>query len=115
MNRHSIELDSMILDEETLVSLADLCRSCALPAEQILSMMEYGIIEPHELTSTATRWQFASTSIVRVQTVRRLQNDLGVNLEGAALALDLLDELKTLRQQLAALKRHIQAADNFYE
>jgi chaperone modulatory protein CbpM len=32
----------------------------------------------------------------------RLQRDLGVNLPGAALALQLLDEVETLRAQLAA-------------
>ena len=52
---------------------------------------------------------------MRVQTVKRLQSDLGINLEGAALALDLLDEVKTLRQQIKALCRAIQEADAWHE
>jgi chaperone modulatory protein CbpM len=41
--------------------------------------------------------------VQRVQTAIRLQQDLGVNLAGAALALDLLEELQELRCRQAWL------------
>jgi len=43
--------------------------------------------------------------LLRVQTTLRLQRDLEVNLAGAVLALELLDEIKQLRQQVAFLQR----------
>lgn len=115
MSTQPIEISGIMLDEDGVLTMAELCRYCSLPAEHILIMIEHGIIEPREMTSRASRWQFAGTSLVRVQTVKRLQRDLGVNMEGAALALELLDELKTLRQQLAALRRRVRDVENSYE
>ncbi|MDD5394135.1 MAG: chaperone modulator CbpM [Thiothrix sp.] len=87
-----------ILEEDVLFSLEELCRSCFLPAEQLLEMVDEGIIEPVNYQQTTTSWQFAGNSVVRVRTVIRLQRDLGVNLAGAALAVELLDEIKALRK-----------------
>jgi len=50
-------------------------------------------------------WQFSGESIIRVQEAIRLQRDLGINLPGTALALELLDEVKALRQQVSSLQR----------
>ena len=88
----------VIIDDSHHFSLADICQSCHLPAEQVLRMVDQGILEPINLRSTVTRWQFHGNSLMRVRTVVRLQQDLGVNLAGAALALELLDEIKSLRQ-----------------
>ena len=52
------------------------------------------------------QWQFSANSVLRIHTVTRLQQDLGVNLAGAVLALELLDEVKTLRRQVLVLQRN---------
>ena len=44
-----------------------------------------------------TAWRFHAVSLRRVRITRNLQEELGVNMPGAALALDLLDELERLR------------------
>ena len=91
------EIVEGILEDDALFSLEELCRSCRLPLEQLLEMVDEGIIEPVDYQQTTTSWQFAGNSVVRVRTVIRLQRDLGVNLAGAALAVELLDEIKALR------------------
>ncbi|HFD11532.1 MAG TPA: MerR family transcriptional regulator [Crenotrichaceae bacterium] len=96
----------VVMDDHHAVSLAELCRSCSLPAEQIVTMIEHGIIEPIESHITITRWQFTGDCLLRVKTAVRLQHDLGVNLAGAALALELLDEVRSLRYQVASLQRN---------
>jgi len=97
-------LTGIIISDEQQISMAELCQYCTLPAECIITMIEYGIIEPVESRTTVSHWQFSAESVLRVKTVTRLQRDLGVNLAGAALALDLLDEVKVLRKKVAALK-----------
>ena len=92
-------LSGVIMDDTQAVSLAEICQSCSLAAEQVVTMIDYGIIEPVEPNVTITRWQFSGESLLRVKTAVRLQHDLGVNLAGAALVLELLDELKQLRHQ----------------
>ena len=105
------QLSGLLLDHAQTLSLADLCRYCAIPAEQVLVMVEQGIIEPQESRVTTSRWVFASPQILRVKTAMRLQRDLGINIAGAALALELLDEVKQLRQQLKAYQRRIDTSD----
>jgi len=56
-----------------------------------------GILEPREDGSPA-RLPYSSVRIT--STVIRLQRDLGVNLAGAALALELLENIEELRAQL---------------
>jgi len=55
--------------------------------------------EPH-------RWRFTGTHLRRATVAIRLQRDLGVNLAGAALALQLLDELEVLQARLLAMSRN---------
>jgi chaperone modulatory protein CbpM len=87
-----------LLDEDTEYSLAELCRHCGVPAECLLELVEEGVIVPRGQAMGV--WRFSSISIVRVQRALRLRRDLGVNLAGAALALDLLDEMERLRARL---------------
>lgn len=99
MTKDIIELmTGVIVDDDQRVSLTELCNCCDLAAEQVLEMVEYGIIEPLECQSIHILWQFTGNSVLRVHTALRLQRDLDVNLAGVALALDLLDEIKTLRR-----------------
>lgn len=60
-----------------------------------------GVIAPQAGTAPHS-WRFANFQLRQVAVASRLQRDLGVNLAGAALALQLLDEIETLRAQLAA-------------
>lgn len=96
---------AIIVDENTLYSIEEVCEACGIPTELLLELIEHGIIEPIGLTQS--EWQFTAISLHRSQKAMRLQNDLGVNLPGIALALDLLDELKDLRARLEMLERQI--------
>lgn len=104
MTRHlsSADADSVLegdnLDERPLVTLGELCRSCTVHAEWVIELVDEGILTP--AGRQREQWRFYGSSLARVRTVRRLQRDLGVNLAGAALALELLEELETLRRRL---------------
>jgi chaperone modulatory protein CbpM len=87
--------EAMLWDDETTVTLKEVVQRCGVEEQLIQEMVEYGIIEP--LRDTEPQWQFHGTCLRRVTTVVRLQRDLGVNLPGAALALDLMDQLNASR------------------
>lgn len=91
-------LTGEVLEEQVELSLAELCCTCQLSAEQILELVEEGIIEPQGTDISV--WYFHGTSVRRVRRAVHLQRDLGVNWAGAALALELLDELQQLRTRL---------------
>ena len=91
-----ITLKGEILEESDLVSLADLCRSCTVETRTITTLVAEGILDP--AGEDVEHWRFTIGSLRRVKTVIHLQRDLGVNLAGAALALDLLDRIAELER-----------------
>ncbi len=98
-------LTGVILDDETEFTLADLSRACSVHAEWVVSLVEEGILEPHEIEANERHWRFTGTSLHRARTASRLQRDLSVNLAGVALALELIDEIDSLRSRLAGMER----------
>ncbi len=90
-----------VLEEETTTfSMAELCRACGVHAELIAEYVEYGILEPQGREMMT--WRFPAISLRRAQRALSLQHDLRINAAGIALALELLDEVSVLRAQLAA-------------
>ena len=90
-------LTAELLEEDMELTLAELCQACRVPAEQIVELVGEGIVEP--VGHGERHWRFSAISVQRVRCALRLQHDLGVNIAGAALALDLLEELARLRSR----------------
>jgi chaperone modulatory protein CbpM len=84
----------------TELTLADLCRACAVRTEFVVELVEEGVLVPSG--REPQRWRFPYAHIRRVRVVSRLERDLGVNVAGAALALELLEEIEALRARLQA-------------
>ena len=91
-------LSGKLLEEDSEVTLAQLCEACAVHAQAIEAMMEEGIVAP--IGGGVETWRFTRSSVVLVRTVLRMQRDLEVNLAGAALALDLLERIEALQARL---------------
>ena len=94
-------LNGVLLDETIELSLSELCTACARHTEWIIELVDEGILEP--VGAERSQWRFPTVSLQRALTTSRLQNDLGINLAGVALALELLDEIDTLRARLCRL------------
>jgi len=99
--QESQPVSGQILDEETQVTLVQLCRACDVRGELIEAMVEQGILEPSG--RRGSHWCFPSSSLKRTRITLHLQRDLGLNLAGAALALDLLDHIEELKARLRAV------------
>ena len=96
-----------ILEEGPTLNLAELCQNCQTPAEFIISLVDQGVIVPLEGTSTR-HWQFHQSAQIRTHKALRLRHDLGINLSGVALSLELLDEIDELKRELNELRRFVQ-------
>ena len=97
-----------ILEEGPMLNLAELCQCCQTPAEFIISLVDQGVIEPAKGTSSR-HWQFYQSAQIRTHKAIRLRQDLGINLSGVALSLDLLDEIESLKRELNQLRHFTQA------
>jgi chaperone modulatory protein CbpM len=95
-------LTGVVLDENTLVTFTELCQSCDVGSDVVAEMVEIGILDP--TGDGPGDWRFEAGALRRAATAARLQRDLGVNLAGAALALELLERIERLEARLRALK-----------
>ena len=92
-------ISGYILEEEPALTLVELCRSCQAPTETVIKLIDHGVITPF-IGTTTRDWRFHRDTLIRVDKALCLKRDLGVNLAGTALALELLDEIMTLRKKL---------------
>jgi chaperone modulatory protein CbpM len=90
-------LIGQVFEESDVITLADLCRSCTVKTETVTLLVSEGILDP--VGGDVEHWQFSIGSIRRVRTAVHLQRDLGVNIAGAALALELLDQIAELKRR----------------
>ena len=83
------------------LGITEICTLCRVNTEMVNEMVNEGLLIPEG--SSPETWRFDAIAIKRIQVTLRLQHDLRVNLPGAALALDLLEELEELRSRLRQL------------
>lgn len=105
MAKPPVPVTGVVLDEETVYTLGELGRTSGLRADHLLALVRAGIIDP--LDPGESPWRFTGRSVTRLQVALRLERDLAVNPEGAALVLDLLEELRRLRRRADRLERQL--------
>ena len=95
------QLSGIILEELTELSLVDVCRACSVQVDCIIELVQEGVISP--AGNEPHRWRFSGAHMRRATVALRLHRDLGINFAGAALVLQLLDEIETLKARIRVL------------
>ncbi|MCB2183081.1 MAG: chaperone modulator CbpM [Desulfobulbaceae bacterium] len=103
MVKDIIVISGEVLDRHRVYSLYELCSLCRASAEAICDMVEEGIVEPFD-GREPHEWIFIGTDVYRIKLALRLQKDLKVNLPGAALAIELIEELNELKRRFRHFK-----------
>ena len=89
-------ISAVLLDDSVEFSLSEVCAACRVSEELVVEIVAEGIVEP--LGVNRAQWRFTGLAVTRIQRVIRLQHEFDVNLPGAALALELLEEVERLRR-----------------
>ena len=76
-----------------LLRLEDLASRAGVHPEVLRRFIDLGLIQPADAPSSGI--MFDSEAVHRVGVIQRLRCDLGINLQGIAVILDLLDRLAT--------------------
>jgi chaperone modulatory protein CbpM len=92
-----------ILDETRTLDIVELAACACVEQARVVEMVEAGLLEP--LGAAIEQWRFAGRDMRRVRAAQRLMEDLDVNLAGAALILDLIEERDALARRLQQLNR----------
>ncbi len=99
----------VVLDERVELTLGQLCELAGVHAETAIALVEEGLIDPlGDLAGGPAQWRFSGPTLGRLQGILRLQRDLALDPCGAAMVLDLMDEVEHLRARLRALEALLQ-------
>lgn len=82
----------------TLLNIHEVSRFVGLHPEMIHRLIMLGLIDPQV---EAPDMLFADSVVPRIGKILRLKSDLGVNLAGCGLILDLLERIETMEKTLA--------------
>jgi DNA-binding transcriptional MerR regulator len=84
-----------------LLTADEVAARCGLHPELVQRLVGLGLIDPEEGYSDLFRPEIT----LRIQRILRLRRDLGVNYNGAALVLDLLERIEALEGRLRRYER----------
>jgi DNA-binding transcriptional MerR regulator len=90
------------IDPEQL-TLEGLAACTGVHPTRIAYFVEYGLLEP--IARTGTQLFFDTACLARLRMIERLRRDLGANLAGIAVILDLLDRLASLQREVEQWRR----------
>ena len=95
--------EACVIDDTVSLHVDELCARLRVERQWIVELVEIGALEPCGGTESAA-WAFPLTVVPRLRAISRLVADLGVNLTGAAIILELVEERRRLLQQLRSVK-----------
>ncbi|MCB2215245.1 chaperone modulator CbpM [Desulfofustis glycolicus] len=91
----------LIVDERRLLTIEELGRLVDVHPDLLQRFVVYGLIDP-EIDKPCLL--FADRAIVRIRKIQRLRGDLGLNLAGCGVVLDLLDRIDDLEREIHYLR-----------
>ncbi len=88
--------------EHAFLSLEDLANASGLHPGLVEQFVDYGLLEPS--AGSGPRSLFPASAVERLRRIIRLKCDLGVNLAGIAVILEMRERLVSLQEELARLQ-----------
>ncbi len=89
--------------EHSTLTLEDLASEAGVHPELVEKFVSYGLIEA--AAECGGRPLFARSAVERLRSIIRLRRDLGVNLPGIAVILEMRDRIRALEEELERLRR----------
>lgn len=88
---------AQLLDDDDWLRIDELCMRLHVEQRWIEELVELGALEPRPGDADPASWLLPRRELPRVRAMTRLVNDLGVNLVGAAIIVELVEERRRLR------------------
>src|ERR1700722_3302649 len=87
--------------EHSLLTLEDLANAAGLHPELVDTFFRYRLVEPTMHTGSCPL--FSTSSVERLRRILRVRHDLGVNLAGVAVILQMMEQIEDLQAELRLL------------
>lgn len=91
-----------LLDETAALSLSELARCCSVSTQWVLTHVEAGVLQAERGSG---EWRFAGSTLRRARRIVQLERTWDADPQLAALAVDLMEEVRRLRRELDVLTR----------
>jgi chaperone modulatory protein CbpM len=98
-------ITGILIEETTTFTFNEVCQNYHIPKELLMDLMEYGIF--NNQTTQIEQVTFDQNALRKMEIGFRLHKDLDINIAGVALALDLLEELDNMRNELRMLQKQV--------
>ena len=98
-------LDARLLGDGDWIAVTDVCQLCRIEMTAVVELVELGVVVSRG--PTPAEWSVPAAAVPRLRVAGRLMRDLGVNVTGAALAVELLEARGDLERQIRRLERLI--------
>lgn len=95
--------EAQLVGEADWIAANEICRLCRLELSVVIELAELGLVSPRG--HAPEQWQLPAAALPRLVVAGRLMRDLGVNVSGAALAVELLEAQRDLERRLRRLER----------
>lgn len=85
------------MNENVIYTTYAICHTHNLNKDIINEMVSWGIADP--MGDNPDNWLFTQNDFERIERAIRFRKELDINIPGAALAIELIEEIKHLRNQ----------------
>jgi len=96
-------LEAQVLGEGEWIAVTEICQLCRIDRDALMELATLGLIEPRE--HGPGEWRVPAAALPRLRVVGRLMHDLDINVNGAALVVELLEARRELESRLRRLER----------
>lgn len=106
MSKNNI-VTGVLIEETTTISYTEVCRKYHIPEKLLEEMMEHGLFS--NKSTHIEKLQLNQKELHRIESAFRLHRDLGINLPGAVLAIELLEKIEKMDNELRILRKIFEA------
>lgn len=90
------------LDQSQFISIDELVDVSGLRESEVIELVDIGALVP--VNYQAIPWTFSADCVLTVRKANRLRNDLELDTHAVALALTLLEQIRSLEAELSQLR-----------
>jgi chaperone modulatory protein CbpM len=95
--------EAQLIGEADWIAAGEICRLCRLELDTVAELADLGVIRPRG--QGPEHWQLPAAALPRLALIGRLMRDLGIDVGGAALAMELLEVQRDLERRIRRLEQ----------
>lgn len=103
MSQNNLVIGVLIEESET-ITYTEVCQKYNIPEKLLVEMMEQGLFSNQ--STRLNELQLNQKELHKIESAFRLHRDLGINLPGVVLAIELLERIEQMDDELNILRKH---------